>query len=110
MGSKIMGKPGAGGVPALKPGVTEDQVAAMIAGAPDGARSSAQNAAATAPARDSSPAASSGGRKKPISLTIDANILRELDRKAAALGLSRAAAFALAVSRFIAAEEREASR
>lgn len=110
MASKILGKPGGSGVPALKPGVTEDQVAAIIAGAPDGARSSAPNAAATAPARDRSPVVPSGARKKPISLTIDANILAELDRKAAALGLSRAAAFALAVSRFIAAEEREASR
>lgn len=106
MASKIMGKPGSAGVPQLKPGVTEDQVAAIIAGAPDGAKSSPAAAAAS----PRPPVVASGARKKPISLTIDANILAELDRKATALGLSRAAAFALAVSRFIANEEREANR
>lgn len=73
---------------------------ALIAGAPGGKPAAAPVAALPA----------AGVRKKPISLTIDANILAQLDRKAGALGLSRAAAFALAVSRFIAAEEREANR
>lgn len=100
MSSKIMSKPGTAGG-GLKPGVTEQQVAALIAGAPD----AKSTAASPAPAPGLA-----GGRKKPISLTIDSNILAQLDRKAAALGLSRAAAFALAVSRFIAAEEREANR
>lgn len=98
MVSKIMPRPGSNPA-ALKPGVTEDQVSALINAAPD--------AKPNAPAPALVP---KGGRKKPISLTIDAHILAALDNKAAALGLSRAAAFALAVSRFIAAEEREANR
>ena len=103
MVSKILPRPGSN--PAgLKPGVTEDQVAALIGAAPD-AKPSATSTPAPAPAL-----VPKGGRKKPISLTIDAHILAALDNKAAALGLSRAAAFALAVSRFIAAEEREANR
>lgn len=106
MASKIIGKPNVAGVPPLKPGVTEDHVAAMIAGAPDGARGLQPGSAAAA----RPPVVASGARKKPISLTIDAHILAELDKKAQALGLSRAAAFALAVSRFIANEDREASR
>ena len=87
----------------------------FINGAPD------SRAAAPAPASSAhaapavtvaAPAAlvPKGGRKKPISLTMDANILAALDEKAAKIGISRAAAFALAVSRFIAAEEREANR
>lgn len=98
MVSKILAKPG-GNAAGLKPGVTEDHVAALIASAPDSKQ--------VAPAPALVP---KGGRKKPISLTIDAHILAALDNKAAALGLSRAAAFALAVSRFIAAEDREANR
>ncbi|MYM70513.1 ribbon-helix-helix protein, CopG family [Pseudoduganella sp. FT55W] len=90
-------KPG-GGI-TLKPGVTEADVQAKIAAAPD----AGAHARTTAPVVD-------GGRKKPISLTIDAKLLAELDKKAKALGLSRAAGFALAVSRFVAAEEREANR
>lgn len=81
----------------------------FINGAPDGA--SAPAAAPAAPA--AAPGAdllSSGARKKPISLTIDPKILAALDKKADALGLSRAAAFALAVSRFIQSEDREANR
>jgi hypothetical protein len=77
----------------------------FISAAPDGGGS-----AAAAPAQPAADVLSSGARKKPISLTIDAKILAELDRKAGKLGLSRAAAFALAVSRFIAAEDREANR
>lgn len=99
--SKILAKPGAA-APGLKPGVTEERVAALIAGAPDSKQS--------APARQAEELEPEGMRKIPISLTIDRKLLRELDRKAKALGISRAAAFALAASRFIAAEEREASR
>lgn len=101
MVSKILPRPGSN-TAGLKPGVTEDQVQALIGAAPD-----AKPSATSTPAPALVP---KGGRKKPISLTIDAHILAALDNKAAALGLSRAAAFALAVSRFIAAEEREANR
>lgn len=102
MVSKIIGKPGGNSsFGALKPGVTEEQAQALLAGAPDSKLGAAPAPAALVP---------KGGRKKPISLTIDANVLAALDQKAAALGISRAAAFSLAVSRFIAAEEREASR
>lgn len=84
----------------------------FIAGAPDGGRPAAAEAPApAAPARQAGAAlVPKGGRKKPISLTIDANVLAALDEKAGALGISRAAAFSLAVSRFIASEEREANR
>lgn len=100
--SKIISKPTlpSGG----KDKVSDEQMARFIAGAPDAGR------AAPSAAAPSADLLSSGGRKKPISLTIDGKILAQLDKKAAALGLSRAAAFALAVSRFIAAEEREANR
>lgn len=83
----------------------------FIAGAPD----SAPARAAAAPAvpddvnvRGGEPAGA--GRKKPISLTIDPAILERLDRVARDLGLSRASAFSLAVSRFIAQEDREAKK
>lgn len=85
----------------------------FINAAPDGVQTAAvvsapvDAAAAVRKAEDLEPV---GLRKKPISLTIDGKLLRQLDAKAAALGISRAAAFALAVSRFIAAEEREANR
>lgn len=83
----------------------------FINGAPDGAPAPAAAPAAAAPGPAPTPASlRHGGRKKPISLTIDDKILAALDEKASALGLSRAAAFALAVSRFIAAEDREANR
>lgn len=92
--------------PNIKPPTPDD----FIAGAPDGGRAPA--AAAPAPQAPAAAAAlvPKGGRKKPISLTIDANVLAALDAKAGSLGISRAAAFSLAVSRFIAAEEREANR
>lgn len=85
----------------------------FIAGAPDGAP--ARAAAATLPPDDVNHAGGddlpvAGGRKKPISLTIDPAILAQLDRKARALGLSRAGAFSLAVSRFIAQEDRDAKK
>jgi len=52
----------------------------------------------------------SKAQRRKISLTIDPHLLAELDSKTNALGLSRAAGFALAVSRFLAAEKRESSR
>lgn len=85
----------------------------FINGAPDAGRAPAPVAPPAAPAAaPAAPAAlvPKGGRKKLISLTMDPNILAALDAKAAGLGLSRAGAFALAVSRFIAAEDREANR
>jgi len=89
----------------------------FINGAPDAGRAPAPVAPPAAPAAapTAAPAAPAalvpkGGRKKLISLTMDPNILAALDAKATALGLSRAGAFALAVSRFIAAEDREANR
>lgn len=87
----------------------------FINGAPDAGRAPAPAPVAPPAAPAAAPAAPAalvpkGGRKKLISLTMDPNILAALDAKAAALGLSRAGAFALAVSRFIAAEDREANR
>lgn len=43
-------------------------------------------------------------RKRPISLTIKPTLLSELDQAAKGLGISRAAAVSLAVSRFVASE------
>ncbi|MCD9124017.1 hypothetical protein [Cupriavidus sp. UGS-1] len=48
------------------------------------------------------------GRKKPISLTIAPDLLQRLDRVATRRGISRASAFALAVSNFVESEERGA--
>lgn len=90
-----------------RPDLSDKAVEAFINAAPDATR-----APAPVPEAKSSAVGVpiSGGRKKPISLTIDSKLLQNLDKKAANLGISRAAAFALAVSRFIAAEEREANR
>lgn len=73
-------------------------------GAPEPAPVAADPAAARAPIEPKT----SGGRKKPISLTIEPTLLVELDQTAAGLGISRAAAFSLAVSRFVASEKRGA--
>lgn len=101
MVSKLVGKP------TLKP-TQEDALDKFVQAAPD----AGSTARAPAPAAAVLPAdlIAAGGRKKPISLTMDPKILAQLDVKAAELGLSRAAAFALAVSRFIAAEDREKNR
>lgn len=102
--SKLVAKP-------VKKEVSEAEMTRFISGAPDAGAAVPAAAPARAPAAAPTPASlRSGGRKKPISLTIDDNLLAKLDIKADALGISRAAAFALAVSRFIAAEEREANR
>lgn len=84
-----------------RPNVPAQSVDAFINGAPD-----ASGKAAPASSRPPDPDFG-GGRKKPISLTIDSNILAELDRIARGLGISRAGAFSLAVSRFIAQEKRD---
>ena len=85
-----------------RPNLSSKAAEAFINGAPDATPKSTP-----APARSLDTSFESGGRKKPISLTIEPNILAELDRVARGLGLSRAAAFSLAVSRFIAQEKKE---
>jgi hypothetical protein len=89
-----------------RPNVSAQSVDAFINGAPDAAGKAAP---AVAPVSTRSPDPElAGGRKKPISLTIEPSILAELDRVARGLGISRASAFSLAVSRFIAQEKKEA--
>lgn len=85
-------------------------IESFIAGGLDKAGTSAPAPMpAPAPAaRAAEPRRASGGRKQSISLTIDPALLVELDREAANLGISRAAAFSLAVSRFVASEKRGA--
>lgn len=89
---------------ARKPGAPGKDIEAFIQGAPDGGAPAAK---VQAPAPVLKRKAS---RKEPISLTIDPDLLDEIDRAAAGLGISRAAAFALAASRFVAAEKREANQ
>lgn len=79
-------------------------VEAFIAAAPDAAPQAVAAPAARAPIEPRP----NSGRKKPISLTIEPALLAELDQAAAGLGISRAAAFSLAVSRFVASEKRGA--
>lgn len=45
------------------------------------------------------------GKKQQISLTIEPTLLEQLDEVAGSLGVSRAAAFSLAVSRFVQQEK-----
>lgn len=95
-----------------RPQLSDDAAARFISGAPDATRTPAAvpvPESAAKPAKVDVPLAS-GGRKKPISLTIEPHILAQLDRVAANLGISRASAFSLAVSRFVAQENREASK
>lgn len=101
MGSKILGKP------SLKP-AQDDALDKFVQAAPD----AGSTPRAPSPAAAALPAdlIAGGGRKKPISLTIDPKILAQLDAVSGKLGISRAAAFSLAVTRFIAAEGREDSR
>ena len=91
-----------------KPRKSDAEIAAFIGGAPDA--SNTAPAPAPAPAAVSAPslrdAPPVSSRKKPISLTIDPSILDELDRCAHNLGISRAGAFSLEVSRFIAQEKK----
>lgn len=84
----------------------------FIAGAPDAApgRVAMPVSASVDTVPDAAREQSAGGRKKPISLTIDPEILAQLDRKARSLGLSRAGAFSLAVTRFLAQEDRDSKK
>lgn len=92
-----------------RPNVSAQSVDAFINGAPDAAPIAAP-APAAAPVSTRAPDLELGtaGRKKPISLTVEPKLLAELDRVARGLGISRASAFSLAISRFIAQEKREA--
>lgn len=99
--SKLVSKP-------TRPTPTDAQVDAFIAAAPD-----AHQPAAAPP--QAVPAAQVGDvprelrkRKEPITVTVSPDILVQFDRIAASLGLSRAAALGLAMTRFIALEKREA--
>lgn len=87
--------------------VSQEAITKFISGAPDAVPDAS---VAPAPAAATSPtkAKRASGRKQPISLTIDSNILEELDAVAESLGLSRASAFSLAASRFIAQEKKGA--
>lgn len=89
------------------PKATARQIDSFIAGGLDApAPAAPAPAAAPVAARVPVQAAPSGGRKQQISLTIEPNVLAELDGVARGLGISRAAAFSLAVSRFVASEKR----
>jgi hypothetical protein len=88
------------------PAVDPRKVDAFISGAPD-----AKVPASAAEAKPAAPiatkaAAPSSPRKHPISLTIAPDLLGRIDETAARLGLSRAAAIALACSRFVEAERK----
>lgn len=61
-----------------------------------------------AAAQPAEPETAGGGRKKSISLTLDPALLHEIDQTAKSLGISRAAAFSLGMSRFVASEKRGA--
>lgn len=90
-----------------KPSVpTPGAVDAFINGAPD-APATPKAAPAVPLAEQVRQAPASSGRKQLISLTIEPSILQELDRVARSLGLSRAGAVSLAVSKFIAQEKKE---
>lgn len=80
-----------------RPAVTgQKQVEEFISGAPDGKGKIAQ------PAEPEQTSA----RKKAISMTVEPALLARVDRAAKRLGVSRAAAFSLALSRFADAEEK----
>jgi hypothetical protein len=83
----------------------------FISGAPDATRG-APSVPASAPAPAANRSATGdflkSGNKRQISLTIEPNMLADLDQAAANLGISRASAFSLAVARFIAQEKKGA--
>jgi hypothetical protein len=89
------------------PKASEQDIGAFISKAPDakeqGAAPAPASTPAAAPAR-SPAAAPASTRKQPISLTIAPALLARVDEAAVRLGLSRAAAVALALSRFVEAE------
>jgi hypothetical protein len=79
----------------------------FISGAPDAKGQGAAPAPAVSPAPTRAPAATpaASSRKQAISLTIAPALLARVDNAAERLGLSRAAAIALALSRFVDGED-----
>lgn len=100
--SKIVGKPV---LPGRQP--SEAELDQFVKGAPDvrpaAAAPAPASAAAPAPAAaDPVPAIARRGRKEPISLTLQADMIAKLDSARARMGgLSRPAFIALAVTKFI---------
>jgi hypothetical protein len=98
--SKIVGKPA---LPGRQP--SEADLDQFVKGAPDvrPAAAAPAPAAASAPAAaDPVPAIARRGRKEPISLTLQADMIAKLDSARARMGgLSRPAFIALAVTKFI---------
>jgi hypothetical protein len=96
--SKIVGKPV---LPGRQP--SEADLDQFVKGAPDVRPAAAAPAPAAAPAAaDPVPAIARRGRKEPISLTLQADMIAKLDSARARMGgLSRPAFIALAVTKFI---------
>lgn len=100
--SKIVGKPTLGGRQA-----SDAQLDQFVSGAPDvkppaTAPAPVPAPAAAAPTADPVPLIARRGRKEPISLTLQADMIAKLDSARARMGgLSRPAFIALAVTRFI---------
>lgn len=95
-----------------RPKITDDEALRFIQGAPDGGRAAAAPAApveptAPAPATRSAVEPAEKKRKEVISLGIHPDLLADMDKIAGRLSITRAAAFALACSRFIAEEKKE---
>lgn len=96
--SKIVGKPV---LPGRQP--SEAELDQFVKGAPDVRPAAAAPAPAAVPAAaDPVPAIARRGRKEPISLTLQADMIAKLDSARARMGgLSRPAFIALAVTKFI---------
>jgi hypothetical protein len=99
--SKLVSKP-------IRPAPTDAQVDAFIAAAPDSLPPAVSKIQPGPPAALSDVPRELRKRKEPITVTVSPDILVQFDRIAASLGLSRAAALGLAMTRFIALEKREA--
>ena len=95
--SKIVGKP------SLAPRqANEDQLDQFVRKAPDVQPAAAPASAPAPAAADPVPVIARRGRKEPISLTLQADMIAKLDRARAQMGgLSRPAFIALAVTKFI---------
>jgi len=94
--SKIVGKPSL-----ATNKVSDDQLDRFVSGAPDVRPPAAAPAPAPAVA-DPVPTIARRGRKEPISLTLQADMIAKLDAARARMGgLSRPAFIALAVTKFI---------
>lgn len=96
--SKIVSKPS---LASRQP--SEDDLDRFVHGAPDMRQPApAAPAAAPAPVADQVPLIARRGRKEPISLTLQADMIAKLDQARARMGgLSRPAFIALAVTKFI---------